>query len=132
MRIGTDIQEISRIKQALQRQPQFVERVLTIEELAVYRTLPQKRQVEYLTGRFCAKEAYAKALKIGLGNGFWFTDIVILNDVHGAPYIARAPLKEGVILSISHSHNYATAVVLIEATETQIVECLKTIGIMND
>lgn len=132
MRIGTDIQEISRIKQALRRQQRFVERVLTTEELVVYRTLPQKRQVEYLTGRFCAKEAYAKALKIGLGNGLWFTDISILNDEQGAPYIKRAPLKDGVSLSISHSHNYATAVVLIEATEAQIVECLKAIEIMHN
>ena len=40
--------------------------------------------MEYLTGRWSAKEAFSKAMGTGIGP-VGFQDLEILNDAHGAP-----------------------------------------------
>ena len=59
--IGMDIVEIGRLSRVLSRQPRLPERILTLREQEVFRTLSEKRQLEFLAGRFAAKEAFAKA-----------------------------------------------------------------------
>lgn len=119
MRIGTDIIEIERIQKAYSRQVRFASKILAPEELLLFQDYSGKRQMSFLAGRFSAKEAYAKALRTGIGI-LRFTDISILTGNHGAPYLAKAPITEGVELSISHSRDYATATVLINLEEEVI------------
>lgn len=72
-------------------------------------------------GLFAAKEALFKALRLPAGS-FW-TDIEVTHDPHGAPvfrfhgHAADFLREHGLVahLSISHSGDYASAVVLIEA-----------------
>ena len=123
MRIGTDIIEIDRIQEAVARSPRFASKVLTTEELARYETMKENRALEFLAGRFAAKEAYVKALGTGIGR-IRFTDMSIANKPSGAPYFAVAPLTAGVQLSISHSDHYATATVLIEQDEASLQAAL--------
>ena len=52
--------------------------MLTPTELEKYNSLPTKRKVEFLAGRFAAKEAYAKALGTGIGQHVSFQDIEVL------------------------------------------------------
>jgi holo-[acyl-carrier protein] synthase len=111
--IGIDIIELNRIKTIIDRQPKFIQRILTENELMVFEKLSVERRVEFLAGRFAAKEAYAKANGTGLGNQLSFLDIEIQPDSMGKPQII-APIKEGVHLSISHSRDYAVAQVVIE------------------
>lgn len=120
MRIGTDIIEISRIKQATEKNVRFPKSVLTAKELAIYEKFPEKRRYEFLAGRFSAKEAYGKALKTGVGTRIKFIDIEILPDDTGVPHITKGPVIEGVQISISHAREYATAVVLVELDEEAI------------
>ena len=102
MRIGTDIIEIDRIQEAVARSPRFASKVLTVEELARYETMKEHRALEFLAGRFAAKEAYVKALGTGIGR-IRFTDMSI---------------------AISHSDHYATATVLIEQDEASLQAAL--------
>ena len=111
--IGIDIVELERVKKVCERQERFSERILVESELQVYKTLSMKRKIEYLAGRFAAKEAYAKANGTGFGKELSFTDIEISVDRKGKPYITK-PKEEGVHLSITHSENYAVAQVIIE------------------
>ena len=111
--IGLDIVEIKRIKAISERQMKFVDRVLTLSEKETYQSLTGQRQVEFLAGRYAAKEAYAKAVGTGIGSSLSFLDIQIHYDSYGKPIIEK-PLKEGVHLSISHSAEYAVAQVIIE------------------
>jgi len=111
--IGIDIVELERIEKIYQRQNRFVDRVLTPNEKATFHTLTESRKVEFLAGRFAAKEAYSKAVGTGIGENLAFIDIEIEKDNKGKPYILK-PKKEGVHLSISHSKNFAVAQVVIE------------------
>jgi holo-[acyl-carrier protein] synthase len=111
--IGIDIVELERIGKVSSRQKRFADRILTSFEKEFYERLTGKRQIEFLAGRFAAKEAFAKAYGTGIGEQLSFLDIQVENDQKGKPYITK-PIEEGVHLSISHSLEYAAAQVVIE------------------
>ena len=121
MNIGTDIVEISRIAEALERHgEQFKKRLLTEAEIALAST--RKDAVTFYAGRWAAKEAVAKALGCGIGEHCSFTDIEILNDPAGAPQVnlynaALETLKKSgnskIMCSISHERSYAVAMAVI-------------------
>ncbi len=118
--IGTDLVELERIRSfGLER---LATRILHETEKT---HLPQgtKRQVEWLAGRFAAKEAVAKAAGTGIGNPLGFQDIRIVADKRGCPQVelsseSRIALgwQSGVKihLTISHTLHYATATAIIE------------------
>ncbi|WP_147535912.1 holo-ACP synthase [Bacillus marasmi] len=110
--IGIDIVELHRIKELMNRQQKFIDRVLTPHEKDRFITLSEKRKVEYVAGRFAAKEAFSKAVGSGIGQ-LSFLDIELHVDEFGKPYIVK-PFSKGVHLSISHSEQYAVAQVVIE------------------
>ncbi|KRG09410.1 holo-ACP synthase [Lederbergia galactosidilytica] len=111
--IGLDIVEINRIEAVSKRQNKLPFRVLTEAEREIYFALGEIRKVEFLAGRFAAKEAYAKARGTGIGSQLSFLDIEILPDTLGKPQI-RKPLFGKAHLSITHTEQYAAAQVIIE------------------
>ena len=111
--IGIDIVELNRIKNIIERQRKIIDRVLTPVEKDDFETLSDKRRVEFLAGRFAAKEAFSKAVGSGIGQKLSFLDIEIRKDEKGKPFIVK-PFSQGVHLSISHSDQYAVAQVVIE------------------
>lgn len=114
--IGVDLIELGRIRLAIEKNERFIQRVLTEKEREVYDKLNKtSRKVEYLAGRFAAKEAFAKACGTGLGK-LSLQHIEILSTENGAPTLtANGYEKEKIFLSISHSETYAIAqVVLME------------------
>ncbi|HYK73441.1 MAG TPA: holo-ACP synthase [Pseudoneobacillus sp.] len=111
--LGVDIIELDRIKTIIERQPKFIQRILTKKEQMSFEQLNTQRKIEFLAGRFAAKEAFAKAKGTGIGKELSFLDIEIEPDDKGKPCIIL-PMKEGVHLSISHSRDYAIAQVIIE------------------
>lgn len=112
--IGIDIIEIDRIKQSIKRKPRFIQRILTELEYDKFLTLNERRQAEYLAGRFAAKEAVAKSLGKGIGT-LSFQHIEITSDPHGAPEVKVQGYETMRIwLSISHSAEYAVAQVVLE------------------
>lgn len=113
--IGIDIVELKRMKELMERQKKILDRVLTPFERDAFETLSEKRKVEFLAGRFAAKEAFSKAFGSGIGKDLSFLDIEIHTNDKGKPFILK-PLSEGVHLSISHSEQYAVAQVVIEKT----------------
>jgi holo-[acyl-carrier protein] synthase len=115
--IGIDIIELDRIKTIIDRQPKFIQRILTENEQVTFEKLSTQRKIEFLAGRFAAKEAFAKAKGTGIGNGLAFLDIEIQPDPSGKPQITL-PFREGVHLSISHSRDYAVAQVIIVKDHT--------------
>ena len=110
---GIDIEEISAIERAYTRRPRFAEKVLTTAELARFETLAPKKKMEYLAGRWSAKEAFSKAWGTGIGK-LSFKDIEILNDEKGAPICTKSPFAGKVWVSISHAGNLVQASVILE------------------
>ena len=114
--IGTDIIEISRIRDAINRTSSFKRKVYTEKEIEYI----EKKKEPYpsYAGRFAAKEAVSKALGTGV-RGFSLNDVEILNDELGKPTVTLynnllnhvEDLK--IQISISHSKEYAVSTVII-------------------
>ncbi|ANK60234.1 holo-ACP synthase [Loigolactobacillus backii] len=111
--IGVDITDIARIKAARQKNPGFVQRVLTANEQVIFNTLSTKRQAEFLAGRFSAKESFGKALGSGIGKTS-FQDIEILDNAIGKPEITLNPFDGNAFVSISHTDTLVMSEVVLE------------------
>ncbi|MBA4544131.1 MULTISPECIES: holo-ACP synthase [Thermoactinomyces] len=118
--IGTDLVELERIEEIGVHR--LARRILTERERTLKPEQPG-RELEYIAGRFAAKEAVAKALGTGIGGNCSFLDIEILNDHKGKPCVFLsesafaaifADKEIAVHLSISHSRQYAMAMAVIE------------------
>ncbi|SFM29865.1 holo-[acyl-carrier-protein] synthase [Gracilibacillus orientalis] len=114
--IGIDIIELRRIKEMVERQPKLLERILTKSEKELLENLQSnKRKIEFVAGRFAAKEAFSKARGTGMGQ-LSFLDIEITNHKNGAPVLKSKVLTaETCFISISHSEDYAVSQVIIES-----------------
>jgi holo-[acyl-carrier protein] synthase len=119
--IGIDIVSLERFGESLVR-PGFSERVFSARELelAPEETRPA-RMLDYLGGRFAAKEALAKAL--GAPGGLVWTDCEVVTDAAGQPSFAlsgtvqqraEALAVSRMHLSITHDAGVAAAVVVLE------------------
>jgi len=111
--IGIDIVEFERIKCHLREQ--FVTRILSVQEKQMYDKISDsQRKIEFIAGRFAAKEAYSKAYR-SFEEPLNFKDVNVLKDEHGAPYIdSKYRPDDKVLLSISHSEHYVVAVCMIQ------------------
>ena len=114
--IGIDIIEIYRVKEAISRWGErFLQRVYTDAELAIYRN-----KMESLAARFAGKEAAMKALST-TGTMIGWREVEILSETSGKPEVhlygqAREQAQKlglaGLGISLSHSREYAVAVVI--------------------
>ncbi|MFH1942315.1 MAG: holo-ACP synthase [bacterium] len=122
---GIDLLDIDRMRKTLSKSDNaFIERVFTDEEIAYCRGgVSLSARSRCFAGRFCAKEAFLKALGTGLRDGIWWKDIEVMNDALGKPTVtlknmASEILKEKHIthvhVSISHDRKTAAAVVVLE------------------
>lgn len=121
--IGTDIIEVQRIAQAIEKfGSRFLDRLYTSDEQEY--CLRHNEPARHFAGRFAAKEAVSKALGSGFRNGISWTDIEILNDAYGKPevrlsrelheMVSTKTDKPVVHVSISHCREYATAFAICE------------------
>ena len=121
--IGTDLIEISRITESLERfGDAFVRRVLHPAEAS---SLPEhpSRRAEYVASRFAAKEAVVKALGTGFADGIGMSDVEVYKDDAGAPHIrlhGAAQARAGSLgvramhISLTHAREYAAAFAVLE------------------
>ena len=110
---GIDLQEISAVKKAYDRNPRFAKKVLTAKEWERFESLSGNRQMSFLAGRWAGKEAFSKAWGTGIG-AVGFKDIEILNNDKGAPVVTQSPFEGNVFISISHSGDFVQASVILE------------------
>lgn len=121
--VGTDIVEVERIKKSLQN-PRFFEKVFGEKENEYLASLKGRAFYCSAAARFAAKEAFGKAVGCGI-SGFGLSEIESVNDENGCPHIllsGRAKEKYGqweFSVSLSHTKQYAIAVVLAVGKETK-------------
>ena len=124
---GTDIIEVSRIKDAILNTKGFKEKIYTIDEIEVGNSKSEKVMYEYYAGRFAAKEAIYKAAS-SLKNDFNFWEVEILNDknLKNRPVVRfknseLLSMQDSGILSIdvsiSHISEYATATAVVKVSK---------------
>lgn len=114
--IGVDVIEIGRIEDACHRwSGRFLERIYSPREQTLCRNRPHA-----LAARFAAKEAVMKALGTGT-HGVGWREIEILRLASGQPQVRLAGKAlqkaqelgwQEVAVSLSHSRDYAVAVVV--------------------
>lgn len=123
--IGTDLCDVRRVDAALQRHGErFAARVLGPDEMAEFHTRQagaSHRALRYLAGRFAAKEAFAKAIGLGVREPMRWRDCQILNDALGKPgvhltgpladWFAQRPWQAHVSLSDEGDHALAFVVI---------------------
>ncbi len=123
--LGCDIIEIHRLSGLLGKGREgFIKRVLTPAEVLQYEARAAKCEVrgtQYVATRYCAKEAFSKAMGTGIGQSFSFQDLSVLNEDGGQPVLVyseklalwlkskRAFAK----VSISDEKNYAMSTVIL-------------------
>ena len=113
--IGLDVTEIERITVAHDSSSKFKERILTTQEIKRFEKLSEMRQLEFLAGRFAAKEAFAKALGTGIGKSCSFHDIEVLPNEVGKPMLFFKGIEVKGHISITHTKQFAAAqVILVE------------------
>lgn len=113
--IGTDVIEIKRIKQAMNRNPKIMNRIFTEQEIDYFKK--RNMNPQHIAGGFSAKEAVFKALGTGLGSFSW-KDVEILRGDLGKPIVkTTSKVKKFVeengvneiYISISHCREFAMA-----------------------
>ncbi|MCA9015484.1 MAG: holo-ACP synthase [Planctomycetaceae bacterium] len=115
--LGTDIVEISRIDQMIERHGEtFLTRVFTENENEYCGS--KKNKAQHYAGRWAAKEAVMKTLGTGFSKGVGFKDIEVCTRKSGQPYcvlhdgaaeVAQRIGIDEVLITISHCRTYATA-----------------------
>lgn len=119
--IGVDIIEIERIQLMTNKYGlRFLHKIYTERELDYCRLSDGSYRVNSLAVRFAAKEAFYKAANQIVKQIIPWHDCEILNKKNGTPQIClnsntKSELRETTIhLSLSHSHQYAVAFVVID------------------
>jgi len=125
--IGTDLIYLDRIDRALARfGARFAAKILGADELAVFQrrqARDARRGVRYLATRFAAKEAFSKAIGLGMHAPMWWTRMQTLNAASGRPVVVLAePLRRwyaarfgAAHVSLTDERDLAAAYVVVEA-----------------
>ncbi|NBV06986.1 MAG: holo-ACP synthase [Proteobacteria bacterium] len=130
--IGTDLISVSRIQNLIFKfKEKFEEKIFTENEINKAQKIKIGDEISspraaFYAKRFAAKEAFSKALGLGIGRGVNFKDIEIDNSILGKPTILILNQKEEFIknhfncknflvhLSLSDENSLASAFVVIE------------------
>lgn len=127
--IGTDICDVRRIAATLARRgDRFAERVLGPAELQVFharRARVESRGIRFLATRFSAKEAFSKAIGLGIRSPMSWRACEILNEPSGQPFIALhgelaawfAARGWQAHVSVTDESDYAASFVVVERRE---------------
>ncbi len=119
--LGTDIIEVSRVKEQLLKDEGFAKNIFTSSEIEYCES--KKNKAENYAARYAAKEAFFKALGTGWRYGMTFKEIEIKNDELGKPgIIVSGKVKEfinktnviSIHVSLSHLKDIVNAIVILE------------------
>ena len=124
--IGTDICDIRRIRASLEKHGErFAQKVLTDNELQTYRARSVRwpeRGVRYVATRFSAKEAFSKAIGLGMRMPMTWRSCEVSKLPSGQPVIIlHGALKTWfesqqlrAHISVSDESDYATSYCIVE------------------
>lgn len=118
---GIDLVSCERIREILSKQgSHFEARVFTAAEIAYCRR--KKDPFPHFAARFAAKEAYGKAMGLGLGASGDMLEVEVIHRENGAPALKLSGRAQELFigagaksaaLSLSHDGAYAIASVIV-------------------
>lgn len=124
MKVGIDILDVVRMEKFVQNE-HFLDKYFTQYEIMyVSKT---HRTTQSLAGIYSAKEAFLKALGIGIGGGIALNEIEISHNENGKPYLKVLSSKAQIMLNamgvgeieinISHTDEICTAVCVLKKAD---------------
>ncbi len=125
--IGTDLCDVRRLADVLARRGErFAQKVLAERELATYRARQAghaRRGLQFLATRFAAKEAFSKAIGLGVRPPMTWHDCEVVSEPSGKPVFAlHGALAEWCAarelvahLSLSDESDVVAAFVVVES-----------------
>ena len=127
--IGTDVVQVSRVAAVMERtKGRFAEKVLGPDELRVYharRARSEVRGLAFLATRFSAKEAFSKAIGLGMRWPMTWRALQTLNEPSGKPvcvasgelaaWLAQRHITSQV--TVSDERDYAVSFVIAEVPD---------------
>lgn len=120
IKVGIDIIDAIRMEN-ISKNKSHMEKVFVDSEIEYYKG--KNKYLPTLAAIYCAKEAFLKALGIGIRNGINFKEIEICHEESGRPYyklsdhikdILKSIKVSQVELSISHTDNFAVATCIMQ------------------
>ena len=135
--IGTDICDVRRIRASLERHgDRFAAKVLSDGEFATWKSRGARwpeRGVRYLATRFSAKEAFSKAIGLGMRMPMTWKLCEIANERSGKPVIVlHGALKVwfearhlSVHITVTDETDYAASFCVVEAVVLANLEALR-------
>lgn len=122
---GIDIIEVARVAASVERfGERFLKRIMLPGEIAYCQS--HKNPGPYIAARFAAKEAISKAFGTGIGAQLGWHDMEVRHKESGEPCVllhggAAKLLQErggrGILISLSHTDNYAAALAILESAK---------------
>lgn len=118
--IGVDVVDINRLAAAMRRRVGLAEMLFTMGERSGGGL---RRQAQHFAVCFAAKEAFLKAVGVGLWGGVPLQEVEVVHEVSGQPQLRLGPLARraldrkgcrSALLSLSHEKGTAVAVVLVQ------------------
>ena len=124
--IGTDLLQVDRIERVYARHGErLVQRILGPQEIEVFRRRSARdpqRGIRYLATRFAAKEAFSKAIGLGMHSPMTWSRMQTLNQRGGRPVVQLSePLASwyaarfgAAHVSMTDEQNMVAAFVIVE------------------
>src|SRR5687768_17756323 len=108
--IGIDLIDVKKIAKSIHSEA-YLHKVFTEAEIEECRLAVNS--AERFAGKFAAKEAFMKAIGKGIRHGVWFTQIEILNEESGAPFVRvnvemEASMKKVGVKNIHRSEEHTS------------------------
>jgi len=122
--IGTDILQIERLQAAYDRtQGRLAEKVLGPDELVIFKrrlARNHKRGIAFLATRFAAKEAFSKAIGLGMRMPMTWRSLQILNEASGKPVASYL----GVLVRFMQERNWEAQITVSDEQDMAIAHVI--------
>ncbi|RJO62877.1 MAG: holo-ACP synthase [Dehalococcoidia bacterium] len=119
---GTDLLDVSRMERDLEEKDGLADKLFTPAEIGYCRSM--RHPAQHFAARFCAKEAFFKALGTGYRGGLAWHEVEVRRNVLGRPELhltgkaleaAQNLGAQHLHLSLSHTRQLALAMVILES-----------------
>ena len=122
--IGNDICDVRRIRESLERHGErFAAKILSDGELVTWRVRSQRwpeRGVRYLATRFSAKEAFSKAIGLGMRMPMTWRSLQTLNEPSGKPVTSYL----GALAQFMHERHWEAKVTVSDEQDMAIAHVI--------
>ena len=120
---GIDLLEKNRIEKVYNNfNSNFVEKILSLEELSLFNEVEDyNKKIYFLAKRFSVKEAFLKAVGIGMGRGILMKDITLKNNSFGKPELELIDRAKNFLIKYFNNIDYDKINFIVSITDEKLL-----------